>query len=114
MLKPELYQPIKNNKKRYLKYKFDVLLAEYGHTVLRLPPYHPDLNPIEKIWATVKNNTANRNTTFKLDDVKNIVEEEFAKIGSEEWVKRCQHAIKIEGQYMEKEIVIARLRSSIQ
>ena len=30
-------------------------LSEAGHTLLYLPPYSPDLNPIEKKWAHVKN-----------------------------------------------------------
>nr|WP_245571956.1 IS630 family transposase [Conchiformibius kuhniae] len=30
------------------------LLESKGHTVLWLPPYSPDLNPIEKVWAWVK------------------------------------------------------------
>ena len=29
-------------------------LAAAGHTLLYLPPYSPDLNPIEKKWAQVK------------------------------------------------------------
>jgi transposase len=35
-------------------------------TVLRLPTYHPDLNPIEKIWGIVKARIAAKNVTFKL------------------------------------------------
>jgi len=31
----------------------NALQAE-GHTVLRLPPYSPDCNPIEKTWAWIK------------------------------------------------------------
>ncbi|MBP3194541.1 MAG: transposase, partial [Cardiobacteriaceae bacterium] len=27
---------------------------KYGHTVLNLPPYSPELNPIEKTWANLK------------------------------------------------------------
>lgn len=30
------------------------LIEEHGHTILWLPPYSPDLNPIEKIWAWLK------------------------------------------------------------
>lgn len=30
------------------------LLNRYGHRLLFLPPYSPDLNPIEKKWAQVK------------------------------------------------------------
>jgi transposase len=50
----------------------DQLLAEKGHTVLRLPPYHPDLNPIELIWANVKQWVAGKNTTFKIKDVEQL------------------------------------------
>ncbi|XP_040071785.1 uncharacterized protein LOC120844203 [Ixodes scapularis] len=34
-------------------------------TVLRLPPYHCELNPIELIWARVKREVASKNITFK-------------------------------------------------
>ena len=30
------------------------LLEQHGHHILWLPPYSPDLNPIEKMWAWVK------------------------------------------------------------
>lgn len=30
------------------------LIQSAGHTILWLPPYSPDLNPIEKTWAWVK------------------------------------------------------------
>lgn len=103
-LKPELYELIKSHKDRYVTYAFDELCREYGHTALRLPPYHPDLNPIELIWATVKNNVSQRNVTFKLENVKQLTEEEFKKIGVEEWKKRCDHVIKVEDKYFEREI----------
>ena len=32
----------------------DALQAEGRHTVLWLPPYSPDFNPIEKTWAWIK------------------------------------------------------------
>ena len=31
------------------KYKADIILAEYGIRCVRLPPYHPELNPIERV-----------------------------------------------------------------
>lgn len=30
------------------------LIEQNGHQILWLPPYSPDLNPIEKMWAWVK------------------------------------------------------------
>jgi hypothetical protein len=103
MLKPQLYELIKINKKRHIRYKFDEVMLAHGHTVLRLPPYHPDLNPIELIWATVKNNVSKKNITFKLEDVRKLAEHEFDHITPEEWQKRCQHVINIEHKYLENE-----------
>nr|WP_279571905.1 transposase [Volucribacter amazonae] len=30
------------------------LIEAAGHTILWLPPYSPDLNPIERTWAWIK------------------------------------------------------------
>lgn len=30
------------------------IIAKHGHQLLFLPPYSPDLNPIEKCWALIK------------------------------------------------------------
>jgi transposase len=34
--------------------KMQKMLEEAGHTLFYLPPYSPDLNPIEKKWAQAK------------------------------------------------------------
>lgn len=49
--KPELYAIIKRYKPIYREYEIDAILARHGHNVVRLPPYHPELNTIENIWA---------------------------------------------------------------
>lgn len=36
-------------------YVADQLAEQYGHTVLRLPPYHCVFNPIENVWGIAKN-----------------------------------------------------------
>jgi transposase len=64
--KPELYEKIKLHKPIHKNYVLDRVMAQHGHSVLRLPPYHPELNPIEKIWALVKNYVETYNVTFKL------------------------------------------------
>lgn len=106
MLKPELYTIIKQHKDKHRTYKFDVLMQQHGHTVLRLPPYHPDLNPIELVWASVKNAVARRNVSFKFEDVESLAREEFSKISQEEWRKRCEHVVKVEDNYLSNEIII--------
>lgn len=48
LTKPELYI-FEENKFRFpTKYKLDNILHQHGHCVLRLPSYHPELNPTEK------------------------------------------------------------------
>jgi hypothetical protein len=48
MTKVELYDLIKMHKLQCETFAIDGLLAKHGRTVIRLPPYLPDLNPIEK------------------------------------------------------------------
>jgi hypothetical protein len=52
MTKAELYDLIKMHKPQSETFAIDCLLGEHGHTVIRLPPYFPDLNPIEKIGVS--------------------------------------------------------------
>lgn len=93
MRKVELLDIIKRNRPIYEKYKIDKLFEAEGHAVLRLPPYHPDLNPIENIWGILKNVVADKNTTFKLKAVVKILNEE---LDDEKyvnyWRAACRHA----------------------
>lgn len=49
MLKATLYELIKIAKPRTVTYSVDKIFINAGHTPLRLPPYSPELNPIETI-----------------------------------------------------------------
>lgn len=86
-----------------VQYALDELMGRHGHSVLRLPPYHPELNPIENIWATVKSWVGARNTTFKLQDVEQLARQKFAEVGLEEWQAVCNKTVKTEEQFIEKE-----------
>lgn len=48
--------------------------------MIRLPPYYPNLNSIEKFWSSVKSRIAAKNVTFKLRDVQQLAEENFAAV----------------------------------
>ncbi|KAH6938594.1 hypothetical protein HPB50_010944 [Hyalomma asiaticum] len=50
-LKSELLQLVKQNKHMFLAYQIDTLASAAGHEVVRLPPYHCELNPIELVWS---------------------------------------------------------------
>ena len=86
-----------------MQYEFDILMKLKGHDVLRLPPYHPELNPIELIWATMKNSVADRNTSFRLCDVEKLAREKFAAMGVADWVPICQRVIRVEETMMNQE-----------
>jgi len=53
MIKAQLNLLIQQNKPRLTKHVVDELARSHGHYVLRLPPYHCELNPIELIWAQI-------------------------------------------------------------
>ena len=101
--KTKLYELIKLHKPRQKSYVIDSILAEHGHTALRLPPYHPDLNPIELIWSDVKEWVGQRNTTFKINEVERLCRQRFEEIGREKWENVCSHVDKIEQHYFEKD-----------
>jgi transposase len=56
---PALKNPVKSvllidNASHHRKDAIFDIAEEYGFKVIFLPPYSPDLNPIEKFWANVK------------------------------------------------------------
>ena len=77
-------------------------MERHGHDVLPLPPCHCDLNPIELIWADMKRNVAQQNTTFKKIDVKQLIEESFGII-DHNWKNHCEHVKSVEHQYSSRD-----------
>ena len=70
-------------------YVLDEIASEQGHEVLRTPPYHPELQPIETCWGTVKNEIA-RNCDFTMDNLIHQLESAFDKVTG----KTCAGLIK--------------------
>lgn len=60
-------------------YILDEIAAEQGHEVLRTPPYHPELQPIETCWGIVKNEIA-RNCDFTMENLILQLEKAFDKV----------------------------------
>ena len=80
-------------------YKLEKAAEDAGHKVLWLPPKHCDLNPIELIWAQVKDWVAKHNTTYKMADVKALTEQAFTTITPDAWRKACLHCEKVEAEW---------------
>ena len=112
MTKPELYQLIKRSKPQII-YKTDELAWKWGHMVLRTPIRQCELNPIELIWAQVKHYVAKNNTTFKMKDVKELVETALTSITSEAWKKCVSHVVDIENYYEKTEHIMQAIEPVI-
>lgn len=72
-------------------YVIDSLATATGHTVLRLPPYHCSLNPIELIWADIKGYIARRNVDFTTADLQRLLAEGIAQITPNKWKECIRH-----------------------
>ncbi|MCU7801183.1 MAG: transposase [gamma proteobacterium symbiont of Lucinoma myriamae] len=105
MLKPELLHLCKINKPTP-KFRCDNLLREHGHDVIRLPPYHADLNAIELIWGIVKNDVAKKNVGCKMAEVKKLAEEKFSEVGEKEWANCFSHVEDIERDYWKTDLAV--------
>ena len=55
LLNPEKSILIIDNTSHHPKDKIENIADEYGFVVIYLPKYSPDLNPVEKYWANIKN-----------------------------------------------------------
>lgn len=98
--KPTLLELVKKNKPDPV-YVIDEILGEHGHTVVRLPPYHCDLNPIELIWSLAKRKVASQNVGAG-KDIKQLTEEAFNLITPNDWKQCCEHVKRIEKEYFER------------
>jgi transposase len=63
-------------------YALDELAADQGHEILRTPPYHPELQPIETCWAVVKNQSA-RTSKRTMAQLLEQLEDAFASVTEE-------------------------------
>jgi transposase len=76
--------PNSGNKKEQLRSWLshnDKLAKEHGISILRTPPYHPELQPIETCWAVVKNYMAD-NCDFSMSGLRKRLPKAFTKVTS--------------------------------
>ena len=84
------------------KYKHEEETAEYcsesGKSIelLRLPVAYFELNPIELISVHIKSEVARKNVTFKVSDVKYLVDKAIKDVTRRNWMKAEQHVKKVE------------------
>lgn len=109
MLKPQLYKLIAQNKDRFKKFCIDETLKRNNHLVIRFPPCHADLNPLEMVWVEIKQYIANKNVNWQDNIVMELVQQKVNEMGENEWGALCQKVKIIEEEYKKSDAVIDRL-----
>ncbi|GFY73094.1 DDE_3 domain-containing protein [Trichonephila inaurata madagascariensis] len=101
LIKIGLLQKVNQIKHLYNSYRVEEITEKFGHKILRLPPYHCELDPIEMIWRQVKGYVARENKTFKLKEIKELVTRGIEKVSTQNWTNCINHGIKKEKEMWE-------------
>lgn len=87
-MKPELYEVCKKIAPSP-EFKLDKIAETSGHTILRTPQYHCELQPIERCWGVVKNYCRDH-CEFTMDSLYKQLPRGFSKVTA----KTCTSIIK--------------------
>ena len=104
-IKKTLLEKVKQHRPTPI-YLTDKAAHEHGHTVLRLPVAHCELNPIELAWASVKAYIARHNTRYTLQEVQRLTPEGFKHNTADMWRNFYRHVVKVEEDYMVKDGIV--------
>jgi transposase len=101
MKKTVLYDFIEKLKPPEKIYKIDQIFKIRSHTVIRLPPYMCDLNPIELAWAKLKNLIRINNVLgdINMKRLRELELEATLQISREDWGGYCRHMANLEEEY---------------
>jgi len=99
IVKAVLLERVKKIKSEHEKYVIDEYAKENNKTVLRLPPYHCELNPIELAWSSVKHYVRTHNNTYKIKDVQELLKQGVEHVTQEMWTNFVEHVVKEEHKF---------------
>ncbi len=85
------------------RYLTDDAIHTAGHTVIRLPVAHCELNPIELAWASVKGYVAKHNKSFTMTETKQLTIDGFKHTTTDMWRSFCRHVVDVENNYTAKD-----------
>lgn len=89
-------------------YTIDELAKQYGHEVVRTPPYHPELQPIEICWGVLKNEVG-RHCDFTMKNLQNQLELAFAKVTAHTCSEIIKKVKKLEDKFWEDDAMLEEL-----
>ena len=79
-------------------YKIDKIAAAAGHSILRTPQYHPELQPIEMCWGVMKNHMA-KHCDFTLRKFRNNLPSAFSQVTPKTCEKLIAKTVAEEDKY---------------
>lgn len=106
LLKVQLLALVKQHKSKYEKFIIDEMAKIQNKLILRLPPYHYELNPIGLIWADAKKFVAEHNKIYKLSDVKIVFKNALQNVTPEKWQRCIGHVKQVELKMWELDNII--------
>lgn len=88
-------------------YALDELASAHGHEILRTPPYHPELQPIETCWAVVKNQIARKNK-FTMADLVAQLDDAFERVTEQTCSGLINKVRQVEDKYWREDMQLDR------
>lgn len=99
MVKAQLLEKVNILKPQHDRFAIHEWARVRNKIVLRLPPHHRELNPIELAWSSVHHYVRmNYNSTFKLNYV-HLVKQGVEQVTAEMWTKFIGQVIKEENKF---------------
>ncbi len=90
------------------EFKLDKLSESYGHTILRTPQYHPELQPIETCWGVAKNYLAD-NCDFTMSNLKKLMPKAFSRVKPSTCRKLISKVVKQEDKFWNEDCRIEKI-----
>ncbi|XP_050294327.1 uncharacterized protein LOC126734670 [Anthonomus grandis grandis] len=113
----ELFEIIQRNKppSDEKNYVVDRIIRTHGHVALRTPPYMCELNPIELVWAQLKNYIRSHNTTgdLAMKNLAQLVQDGIESLTPLHWVNCCKHVMEIENKFWETDQIMEEVEQLI-
>ena len=89
-------------------YAIDRIAEQHGHRILRTPPYHPELQPIELAWGVAKNYVA-RNCDFTLKKLRRNLESGLESVDQSTVQKMIKKVAKTEDKFWKEDLKLDSL-----
>ena len=105
-MKVELVEILKAAKPEPI-FMIDVLAEQFGHKIVRTPPYHPELQPIETCWGIVKNEVA-LHSDFTMKNLEVQLEAAFKKVTAKSCMGLIKKAREVEDAFWKSDAILDR------